>query len=209
MTWDCGLVMAPICDPRGRLWKYSSDSPAGSFSTVPSIRTCIELRLSGKHDRTPCAFGRALCIILQINICAYHTNTIAPSVLSVCKTFQCQSHQPILPIASPCLRVPLNVFNIASISVKYDFTACIWRHKLCFDCDTCLLVNQTSPGSRVSSLQNCYLFLKLLPVHTQCSKACLLQLPPFSAVVVGVEYEASLIIALEKHHPQRWPTLRV
>lgn len=33
------LTMAPIWLPRGRLWKYSSDSCGGTFSTGPSTRT--------------------------------------------------------------------------------------------------------------------------------------------------------------------------
>ena len=37
----CLLTMAPSWLPRGRLWKYLSDSSSGTFSTDPSTLTCI------------------------------------------------------------------------------------------------------------------------------------------------------------------------
>ena len=37
----CLLTMAPSWLPRGRLWKYFSDSSSGSFSTDPSTLTYI------------------------------------------------------------------------------------------------------------------------------------------------------------------------
>lgn len=37
---DWSLTCAPMRDPRGREAKYASDSSSGSFSTLPSTRTC-------------------------------------------------------------------------------------------------------------------------------------------------------------------------